>query len=43
MRAIGVIEYGGPEALREVAIATHGGQAWIRTRDEIIDGGWLGR
>lgn len=33
---------GRAAALRDAAVAAHGDQAWIRTRDEIVDGGWLG-
>jgi predicted AlkP superfamily pyrophosphatase or phosphodiesterase len=33
---------GRVDALREAAEAAHGDSAWVRTRDEIVDGGWFG-
>jgi hypothetical protein len=33
---------GRATALRDAAIAHHGGDAWVVTRDEVIAGGWLG-
>lgn len=33
---------GRVEALHEAALARHGDLAWVRTRDEIVEGGWFG-
>jgi predicted AlkP superfamily pyrophosphatase or phosphodiesterase len=33
---------GHATALVEASIAAHGDTAWVRTRDEIVDGGWFG-
>jgi predicted AlkP superfamily pyrophosphatase or phosphodiesterase len=33
---------GHASALVDAAVACHGRQAWVRTRDELIDAGWFG-
>ncbi len=33
---------GRARALRDAAEAAHGRQAWVRTRDELVDQGWFG-
>jgi hypothetical protein len=33
---------GRAEALHQAAEAAHGDQAWVRTRDELVEGGWFG-
>jgi hypothetical protein len=33
---------GEERALHEAALAAHGDRAWVRTRDELVDGGWFG-
>jgi hypothetical protein len=33
---------GHGSALVEACVANHSDQAWVRTRDEIVDGGWFG-
>lgn len=33
---------GRADALREAAVAAHGSQAWVRTRDQLVEEGWFG-
>ena len=33
---------GHASALVEASVACHSDQAWVRTRDEVVDGGWFG-
>jgi hypothetical protein len=33
---------GRAAALRDAAVAHHGADAWVGTRDELVDGGWFG-